>query len=97
MTASNLHGTKRGYAAHIRDGDEPCTPCRAANTDIVQANKILLGKTQSVRVPIGVLGTALLQLDESSLDAVSEAIGPEVTAACMEVAGWEAMRRGAEA
>lgn len=97
MTAASVHGTKRGYAAHIREGSEPCGPCRAANADIVQANKILLGKTRTVRVPAGVLGAMLLQLDESLLDQVGEAIGPEATAALMEVAGWEALRGGAGA
>lgn len=24
------HGEVRGYAAHVRDGDEPCDPCRRA-------------------------------------------------------------------
>jgi hypothetical protein len=91
MTATEEHGTRRGYDAHARAGTEPCGPCASAKSDSTQAHKVRSGKTLAIRVPVEVLGDVLLRLDEDVLDRVSDAVGHEVTAACMELAAWTAL------
>lgn len=95
MTSVIEHGTRNGYDAHIRAGEKACDPCAAAKSDSVQGQKIRCGKTLSTRVPVEVLGELLLRLDEELLDEVSDAIGHEVAAACMDVASWRALNREA--
>ena len=96
MKATDEHGTRAGYDAHIRAGQKACDPCAAAKSDSVQGHKIRCGKTLGTRVPVEVLGDLLLRLDEDELDRVSDAVGHEVAAACMEVAAWRALNREAE-
>lgn len=91
MTAPIKHGTKRGYAIHIRAKEKPCAECTAAQADSVQAHKILSGKQATVRVPVEILGALLLELDEAVLDDVGNRLGHEATAACMDVASWVAL------
>jgi hypothetical protein len=91
MTAPVKHGTKRGYAVHIRAKEKPCDECKAAQADSVQAHKILCGKQATLRVPVEILGLALLHLDEDVLDRISDQVGHEATAACMDVAAWGAL------
>ena len=34
------HGTETGYKQHLRQGEPPCTPCRAANTAATRRRKL---------------------------------------------------------
>lgn len=95
MTTPIEHGTRSGYDAHTRAGEKACGPCAAAKSDSVQGHKIRCGKTSGTRVPVEVLGELLLRLDEELLDQVSDAIGHEVAAACMEIAARRALNREA--
>lgn len=92
MTTPVKHGTKRGYAIHIRAREKPCPECAAAQADSVQGHKILCGKQATIRVPVEVLGLMLLHLDEDDLDRISDQLGHEATAACMDVASWDALK-----
>jgi hypothetical protein len=92
MTAPVEHGTKRGYAAHLRAEEKPCVECTAANADSVQGHKIRCGKQATLRVPVEALGLMLLHLDEDVLDRISDQLGHEATAACMDVASWDALK-----
>jgi hypothetical protein len=96
MTDLIEHGTREGYNRHIRNSEMPCPPCAAAKSDATQASKIRTGKTAATRVPVAVLGDLLLGLEEHKLDEVSDVLGHEVVAACMEIAAWQALSREAE-
>jgi hypothetical protein len=96
MTAISVHGTREGYNQHIRNSEMPCPPCAAAKSDSVQASKIRTGKTLATRVPVAELGELLIRLDEHDLDRISDVIGHDTAAACMEIAAWRALNREAE-
>lgn len=97
MTAPVQHGTKRGYAAHLRAKEQPCDECAAGNADSSRAHRILCGDRKTITFPIALLGEILIGLDEDTSHRVGEAIGHETTEACMEVASWTALKNSGTA
>ena len=41
------HGTTARYQQHLRDGDEPCAPCRKATADYKKARRVRKGRKLS--------------------------------------------------
>ncbi len=59
---------------------------RNPHTDYTNAHRVLNGQTQTVRVPAVVLGQLLSELDDDGRRYASEALGPLLVKACVEVA-----------
>ena len=45
--AITQHGTRQGYTAHLRYGEIPCGPCKAANTAIQAAQRRIRQRAQA--------------------------------------------------
>ncbi|AVP71309.1 hypothetical protein [Prescottella equi] len=79
------HGTYRGAAAHIKNGEKPCDACNDARTAYMRDHRIRTGKTTSTRLGYGTLAKLLESAPATIRDRVAAELGSEHLDAILQV------------
>lgn len=78
------HGTLGGARLHYRRNEKPCDDCRAAKMQYQRGQTVLTGKSDSLMVPMWLLGDMLRAMPLVDRQAAVKCIGFKVAALVMK-------------